>query len=229
MALISFVIRRLNFGLTDTNSSVNRIARPQRAVLRQVGPDSPGRVFSFPYGPQGVQFGGDSLEYETTDRPGIKPILTAVNKQLRSVTINARLANKPSQGKDSIENQIAELQAMSGEPHDCTFTYGVVALPYRVRITNISFIAIQRNPDGNITQADVSFELQESVVPNQSVVTLTAITYDPPPKPGDSTKTGEPTSDKKESTDTGGTTAIYIPSDPNGNPVYAPPGYTAYT
>lgn len=220
MAVIEFVINQN----TSRSANVNRITRPQRAVLRQVGPNSPKRTLSFPYGPQGVTFSGDALRYEVTNRPGAKPILTAVGGELRTVGVNALLADKGTQGKNPIESQMAVLQSIAAEPYDCTFTYGVSALPYRVRISNIDFTAIQRNADGNITQAEASFELKESVQPNQSIVTLTAITYDPPPKPADSSKTGSPSTSDNSTTLNPPPDDIWIPPDPNNTPFYSKPG-----
>lgn len=105
---------------------------------------------------------------------------------------------------------------MASEDVDCTFTYGVVTLPYRVRITSIDFTSIRRTMDGNITQAQASFELQESVQPNQSVVTLTAITYEPDPVPEKSTKNPPDSDNKGDGSGGGGDSPDDIePTDPD--------------
>jgi hypothetical protein len=64
----------------------------------------------------------------------------------------------------------------------------VITLPYRVRITSLDYTSVRRDTDGNITQAELSFELTENVGINQSIVVLTAITYNPTPSASSSTK-----------------------------------------
>lgn len=215
MSLIEFVIR--NFTDINQTSNVNKITRPQRVVLRQVGGQK--RTFVFPFGPQGVAFQGDALSYETTDRPGIKPVLTATKKELRTVTVTTALADKGTNGKASVGEDIETLQLIASEDQDCIFTYGAISLPYHVRITDIEFVAIRRALDGNITQSEVTFELTESVRLNQSVVTLTAITYEPDPVPADSQKTGGGGSGKTSSL-TELDPDVLLPWNPNADPVY---------
>ena len=187
MALISFILGSFS-AEQSSSSAVNKIARPQRARLKQIGPESSGLEFVFPFGPQDINFGDFGLSYDTTDRPGGKAVLTAVTQNLRTLSVDAILANKYTSGKSSIEGMISTFVRMSEEPYDCAFTYGVVTLPYRVRITSLDYNSVRRDGDGNITQAELSFELTENVGINQSIVTLTAITYDPAPSASSSTK-----------------------------------------
>jgi len=230
MALSSFVIRSAFFGVNANSTAINSIAIPQRAKLKQVGPDSSGLEFVFPFGPQSIEFGNHGLSYDTVDRPGQKGVLTATNQNLRTVSIEAVIASKSSSGKTSVEGTLNHFMRMSEEPYDCAFTYGVVTLPYRVRITDVSYTAIRRDLDGNIIQASIDFELTESVQVNQSIVALTAITYAPPPAPKSSSKKSTP---KPKPASTGGDSPPsppYVPKDVTipKTPYYPRSGHQPY-
>jgi len=198
---------------TESTSVVNTIAIPQRAKLVQVGEDSPGREFIFPFGPQGITYNGDGLDYDETECPGTKPLLTATTKPLRELTVSAVIADRASSGKVSVEETLEKFKTMFREDFDCAFTYGVVTLPYRVRITETSISGALRDLDGNLIQAVIDFTLRERVQNNQSVVTLSAISYPPTPQPTQSGKSSKPAPVVDETV--GG---IYIPSDVNKKP-----------
>ncbi len=208
MALITFTVN------TGAGNVVNVAAVPQRAKLVQLGGAK--RSITFPYGPQGVQYSDMGINYETTERPGLKPLLTAASRKLRTVSVVAVLAEASDGGKSSIEDRLAILEAIASENEDCSFTYGVTTLPFRARVSEFSYTAVQRDLDGNITQAQINITLQEKVVFSQSVVALKAITYDPPPVPASSSKSsggGGSSSSSSSSSSSGGKDTHMTPYD----------------
>lgn len=206
MAIITFT-----YASQNASSIVNTITVPQRAKLAQLGGEK--RLISFPYGPQGISYEGLGIEYSTVDRPGLKPLLEPTSRKKRTIAVVALIATPQDGGKTSVESMLDTFEAIANENEDCAFTYGVVTLPYRVRLTSFSYMAIQRDLSGNITQAEVTLNLDERVLFTQSVVALKAIAYAPDPKPESATKTTGTSSSKPVAATSGGTDISYDPWD----------------
>lgn len=177
---------------------VNTISTPLKAKLAQLGGNR--RMITFPYGPQGVTYDDIGLEYATKDRPGLRSLLIPSGKKRRTINVTAVIANPDSYGQTSVEDMLHEFRAIANETADVAFTYGVVSLPFRFRMTELSIVAIKRDPDGNITQAEVTFTLNERYIISQSVVSLNAIQYPPDGAPESSTKTPGSSTTKKTAT-----------------------------
>lgn len=151
-----------------------------------------GRIYvTLPFAPLEVDYGGFGLEYDTIERPGLKPLLEPTTRKLRTLSFTAKIADKRSKGTVSVEDALRKLTVLANRNEDCLFIYGAKALPFRVRITSLSYSSIRRNLLGHITQADVSIELQERVTVNRSIVALNAIEYEPPVRPGEGGGSGE--------------------------------------
>jgi len=161
-------------------ATVNVITAPKKAAIFQVA----GSLIhiTFPYGPQGVDFDQLGLGYSEIARPDLKPILVANTPQLRTVTFDALIADSDTGGKLSVQSMLDDFETIADEDVDCEFNYGLVSLPFRVRLTKVSTTAIRRSSDGNITQASVSIQLTEVVAVQQRLVKLTAIVKTPTPK-----------------------------------------------
>jgi len=200
MAIITF-----SYTSQGDNSIVNTITVPQRAKLAQLGGDK--RFISFPYGPQGITYDGIGLEYSTVERPGLKPLLEPTAKKQRTIAVIALLATPQDGGKSSVEDMIDVFVNIANESEDCAFTYGVATLPYRVRLTQFSYTAIQRDLDGNITQAEINLQLDERILFSQSIVALKAITYAPDPVPDSAKKKTTSSSSSSSSTPTASTSS----------------------
>lgn len=187
MATLEIVIT----GVNQSPSVVNRITKPKRVILQ--GVDGRKRRFEFPFGPKEVRYEGEGIDYISIERPGLVALLEADATKARTISFSAVIADERSGGKVSQENQLEILRVMAKEDIDLTFTYGVRTLNYRVRITSLSIDSVQRDLNGNITQAGVSIQLTERPRRTIDPVTLNAIRYTPPSKPpskSGSTKTG---------------------------------------
>lgn len=203
MPVATVVIRTQS--IEDT---VNRIARPKRVVIRQVSGSK--RSFSFPIGPLQVRYEGLGIDFVNIERPGDIALLEASAIKPRTIAMNAVIADRATGGLVSVESQLEVLRLMAVEDIDLTFTYGVRSLDYRVRITNLSFESMQRDLDGNITQANVSIQLTERPRRLVDPITLNAIRYTPPSSPSKSkkktksssgsSKTKQPSIDLKDAT-----------------------------
>lgn len=196
MATITFTVEGASGAI------VNTITAPQRAKLTQMSGAK--RSIQFPYGPQGISYDGMGLEYSNVERPGLKSLLQPTSMKARSVEVTAVLATPQDGGKTSVEGQLSIFEAIANEDVDCSFTYGVVTLPYRVRLTNFSYVAVQRDLDGNITQAEVTLKLDEHIIFSQSIVALKAIEYPPDPAPSKTSKTPTPSKSKEKASTSGG-------------------------
>jgi len=190
MPLINFYVRQAFETISRTGSTVNIIALPQRAKLKQLA--APNKSITFPFGPQDIQYDSYGLEYATVDRPGTKPLLEATTKKLRHVSITAMIARREDSGRSSIQSTLDTLEAIASDDVDCQFTYGVTTLPYRVRVVSFGYTTVRRDHDGNITQAEAAIELREIINFSQSVVTLDAIQYPPTPIATTDKSTGSP-------------------------------------
>jgi hypothetical protein len=145
---------------------VNRTTAPMRAVLKQVippGTDAADALqIEFPYGPVDVKYASIALRYQQIQRPGLQPLLVRSAPQLNVVTFTALIADKRSHGKDNVEDMLDILKDMAASDVDCEFIYGLSALPYRVRITQMDINSRYRNFEGQLTQANVSIQLTEA-------------------------------------------------------------------
>lgn len=206
MATITFTVQ------SSEGTIVNSITAPQRAKLTQMSGAK--RSIEFPYGPQGISYSGMGLEYDQIERPGLSPLLQPTSRKLRQLSVSAVLATPNDGGRSSIEGQLFIFEAIARDNVDCAFTYGAVTLPYRVRLTDFSYTAIQRNLDGNITQAEIDFQLDENIVFSQSIVALKAIQYPPDPDPSGSTKTPSSSPAKAPTATTEPSGGDFVPWDP---------------
>lgn len=163
MAKVTFTRRDAN---TGARRVVNRTTAPMRAVLKQVVDAdtnaSDALQIEFPYGPLDVKYASIALRYQQIQRPGLQPLLVRSGPQLNVVTFTALIADKRSQGKDNVEGMLDTLKEMAAADVDCEFIYGLSALPYRVRITQMDINSRYRNFEGQLTQANVSVQLTES-------------------------------------------------------------------
>lgn len=176
----------ISFTLASSQGVVNVTPQPLRANLKQLSGAK--RVVTFPFGPQQLDYDGLGLEYSTVDRPGTQPLLQATMRKLREVSFDVVIADEPSGGKLTIQPILDTIEAIASENDDCLFTYGVITLPFRVRLTDFSYKALWRDLDGNIIQAECEFKFTERTLLEQSVLKLKAITYEPPRTPSTSKK-----------------------------------------
>lgn len=195
---------------------VNKITSAKRARLKQVGGSN--KEIVFPYGPQQVKYDRSELFYKELRRPSRKPILIAESPQLRTVTFTALLADRQSSGKQPIETLLEDLDIMASEAVDCEFTYGLISLPFRVRITKKTTTTIRRDVDGNIIQASVDIQLTEIVEPEQVLVTMQAVTATPEPDPTPTTTrtTAQTTPPEPVTPPSGFDCALSKPTCPDG-------------
>lgn len=166
---------------TGDPRSVNRISAQKRVSLTQLGGSK--LKLSFPYGPSTVDYQNMGLAYQEVSRPQRKPLLVGQGGNLRTITFNTVIADKRSGGRVPIQKFLDDLEIVSTEDVDCGFTYGLVALPYRVRITRYSYTAVQRDSSGNILKAALSLQLTERPEINQDVTALAAISFTPVASP----------------------------------------------
>lgn len=161
--------------------TVNRVRRPRPLRLKQIVPAGVTRttVF-FPFAPTEVTYGGLSLNYETIERSGLKPLMEATNRQQRTIDFSVKVADKGSGGLMSVEDTLAALEKLASDNYDLLFIYGLQAHPTRLRMTNLTVSSLRRNLDGEIMQAEVSISLKERVSVSQQIVALAAIEYEPP-------------------------------------------------
>ena len=161
---------------------VNRVTAPMRAVLKQVtfntstDDETTGLQVEFPFGPVDVRYANLAPRYSQIARPGLHPLLVRTAPQLNTVTFTALIADKRTGGKESVEDTLEILTQMATEDVDCEFIYGLSALPYRVRITQMGINSRYRNFEGQLTQANVSIQLTEAPEFNPLLGELTAVT-----------------------------------------------------
>lgn len=165
------MVAKIKFTAIDARAErrdVNRRTAPMRAVLKQVtlntsdDNETPGLEVEFPYGPVDVRYGNLTPRYSQIKRPGLQPLLVRAAPQLNTVTFTALIADKRTGGKESVEDTLEILTQMANENVDCEFIYGLSALPYRVRITQMDINSRYRNFEGQLTQANVSIQLTEA-------------------------------------------------------------------
>ncbi len=183
---------RVTFSVRSNSSAVvNRARTPKRVLLRQI--DGARRQFEFPFGPKEIRYEGEGIDYISIERPGLVALLEADSTKARTLGFTAVIANPRNGGKSSVEYSLSLLNLMAREDVDLTFTHGVRTLNYRVRITNISTQSVQRDLNGNITQATVDIQLTERPRRNIDPITLNAIRYKPTSNPPNKdTKTDTP-------------------------------------
>ena len=138
----------------------------------------------FPYGPVDVKYANIALRYSQIKRPGLQPLLVHTAPQLNVVTFTAVIADKRTGGKNIIEDTLDTLKEMAAADMDCEFIYGLSALPYRVRITQMNINSRYRNLEGQLTQANVSIQLTEAPLFDPLLGELSAVTpVGAPPPP----------------------------------------------
>jgi hypothetical protein len=135
-----------------------------------------GLEVEFPYGPVDVKYANIALRYSQISRPGLQPLLVHTAPQLNVVTFTAMIADKRTGGKDIVEDTLSTLREMAAADIDCEFIYGLSALPYRVRITQMDINSRYRNLEGQLTQANVSIQLTEAPEFDPLLGELTAVT-----------------------------------------------------
>lgn len=166
-----------------------RTANPLRAILKGTGtaegPSSPSSLqVVFPFGPQNVEYGSYEGKFSEVVRPYRKPILAYENQQLRVVTFNALIADKPSGGTLSIVPYLDNLETMSRLGWRCSFIYGLSSLGFDVAITKLSYTVKYRNTDGSPIRAEVSLQLTEMPFINQEITLLNAVYRQPASETG---------------------------------------------
>lgn len=182
---------RISSAFGGTTTPLNQIPKPKRVSLKQVGG---GRSVELPFGPVRVAYGAMGLEYVKIQRPNDVSLLEAVAKKTRTVGMDVLIADSSTSGKTSVQDVLDELELIASEDIDCLFVYGIRTLPFRVRVADFSYESARRDLDGNITQAVVKLQLDERPARKTTIVSLSAIEYDPPQKP-----------DKPKKKKTGGT------------------------
>lgn len=207
MANVTFTRRDAR---TGARRVVNRTTAPMRAVLKQVPQrtserldipgdqaafavrQEPGLEVEFPYGPVDVKYANIALRYSQIKRPGLQPLLVHTAPQLNVVTFTAVIADKRTGGKNIIEDTLDTLKEMAAADMDCEFIYGLSALPYRVRITQMDINSRYRNLEGQLTQANVSVQLTEAPEFDPLLGELSAVTpVGSPPPIGSAVETPE--------------------------------------
>ena len=167
--------------LPDDPQLERRLRQRQRVVLgdSQRSNDEVGPEFlsvEFPYGPVDVKYSNIALQYSQIKRPGLQPVLVHTAPQLNVVTFTATIADKRTGGKAIIEDTLDILKEMAANDRDCEFIYGLSALPYRVRITQMDINSRYRNLEGQLTQANVSIQLTEAPFFDPLLGELSAVT-----------------------------------------------------
>lgn len=137
--------------------------------------------FEFPFGPKQVNYSSHALQYTEIRRPGMKPLLRAMNPKNRTISMNAVIADRTSHGLGSCEDQLQTLKDMSVADLDVEFVHGVVTFPARLRITGFTINSTDRNLQGEVTKAKVSLNLKESIPLNVDMIWLKAVTEEPEP------------------------------------------------
>lgn len=155
-----------------------RSALPARAKLSTFSLEDNISV-TFPFGPQDIDH--DNLQAKTVEiaRPGKKPILALENRQLRTVSFSAVIADKLSGGTAPITDILSDLETIAANAYACTFTYGLTSLNYSVVVTKFSYQVTYRNNAGEPTRASASIQLTESPVFGQEVTELQAVLKTP--------------------------------------------------
>lgn len=157
---------------------VNVAKKPKRVRIRQIS--GPQRKLILPLGPLEIQYDGLGLDYVKIKRPNDIALLEPTTIKTRTISFNAVIADVPTGGKVPIQGTLTLLRKIASENIDCLFVYGIKAMPFRVRITKVSYESVRRDLEGRITQATVNIQMEERPTRNVSVVSLSAITYEPP-------------------------------------------------
>lgn len=155
--------------------TVNRTQAPMRCVLKQAVGDDP-IIIEFPYGPTDVRYQQLAPGYSQIQRPGAKPIMVRTSEPLRTVSFTATIADKLSGGLADVELVLERIQALTAADVDCQFIYGLSALPYPVRVTQLDTSSTRRNLEGLLTQARISVQLTEIPAFDPFLGELTAVT-----------------------------------------------------
>lgn len=195
---MSGVTIRVSSSFFGSTIPVNQVPKPKRVSIKQtVGNKS----VSLPFGPVRVSYDGLGLKYINIDRPNDVALLEATSRKTRTVSMDLLIADSATSGGRSIQDTLDTLEDMATDDVDCLFVYGVRTLPFKMRISNLSYESARRDLDGNILQAVVNLQLDERPARKTTVVSLSAIEYDPPPKGGSSstkkTKAKTTTSDDR--------------------------------
>jgi hypothetical protein len=171
---------------TRTNASgarrvVNRTQAPMRCVLKQAVSESldagsAAISIEFPYGPTDVKYQKLAPNYAQIKRPGAKDIMVRSGDPLRTVSFSATIADKQSGGLVEIERVLEQIQELAAADVDCQFIYGLSALPYPVRVTQLDVNSSRRNLEGLMTRATINVQLMEIPAFNPFLGELTAVT-----------------------------------------------------
>jgi len=138
-------------------------------------------TFEFPFGPKKVTYGGNALAYTEIRRPGMKPLLRAMNPQNRTISLNCVIVDRTTHGIGSVETQLNTLKDIATADRDIEFQHGVVTFPSRLRATGMQIESVERNLQGEITKARVSMNFKESIPLNVDLIWLKAVTEEPKP------------------------------------------------
>jgi hypothetical protein len=179
-----FVTTTFVSDLPTGSPPVIRSAQPERAVLKTVGvQNADGENVDieviFPFGPRDISHDTLEAKFSQIARPGKKPILAKENKQLRTISFKAVIADKESGGALPIVDILDDISNIAENGYSCKFVYGHTSLSYFVALTKFSYNVKYRNTSGEPIRAEASFQLTEFPGINQEIAELLAVYREP--------------------------------------------------
>jgi hypothetical protein len=180
---------KTQFKSAFTNQTLERnfrSANPKRAKIDASGQYWNGTSYEnrqitveFPFGPSDMQFDNYASRFTQTSRPYNKPLLILEGQQLRTVSFQAVLADKPSGGVTPITDYLDSLEEIADLGWECVFSYGTHKLNYTCVMSQFSYTVKYRDAEGFPVRAQVSIQLTESSSARQDLYLLEAVYRQP--------------------------------------------------
>lgn len=156
-------------------------------------------TYCFPFKPVAVQLERLAGEHVEIERPGRYPLINRKAPQLMQVSFEFRVADRPSNGLDSIEDQLQYLRTMAYADAPVTLLgfggllaqqsagglgelWTTISGSSLFRINDLSINVVRINEAEQISQADCNITLVEDRNPRTNVITLPRVVYEPIPQ-----------------------------------------------
>ena len=157
-------------------------------------------TYGFPFMPVEVEIDNLASEYVEIQRPGAYPVINRKAPRLLQVSFTFRVADRPSNGLDSVEDELQFLRMMAfadgpvsllgfggilrttTDVSEASQLWSVIAASAQYRISDLSVTVVRLNPRDQISQADCRVTLIEDRNPRINAVTLPRVEYQPIPQ-----------------------------------------------
>lgn len=161
------------FVLLDSFNAVNQPvpdsppSASSKFYIRSFATESPTTLqrvtYVFPVSPNEISINRVPISYTELPRPGRKPILKSVGRQLKQITATLMVVDGARTFLGSAQPQMAALESLSQIDADMNIFYPGIDPSAKWRMTDLSFRTMRRNTDNVVTLAEANVTFSEVV------------------------------------------------------------------